>query len=108
MNEVIGAMGNGGAVRGGRVIIYFALLPTPVPYILYSTPIYVLLVGEVEDGVIGRAIGAITHPPPSTPLLLQLFCLLKKSRFIFCTQCVFGYVLMNLNGVQYDTTSSRY
>ena len=62
MNEVIGAMGNGGAVRGGRVIIYFALLPTSVPYILYSTPIYILLVGEVEDGVIGRAIGAITHP----------------------------------------------
>ena len=92
MNEVIGAMGNGGAVRGGRVIIFFALLPTPVPYILYSTPIYVLLVGEVEDGVIGRAIGAITHtpllastveaPPPS---LLQLFCLLEKSTFTFCT-----------------------
>ena len=87
MNEVIGAMGNGGAVRGGRVIIFFALLPTPVPYILYSTPIYVLLVGEVEDGVIGRAIGAITHPPPSTPppSLLQLFCLLEKSTFTFCT-----------------------
>ena len=85
MNEVIGAMGNGGAVRGGRVIIFFALLPTPVPYILYSTPIYVLLVGEVEDGVIGRAIGAITHTPllASTPLFAAAVLSFKEEHIYF-------------------------
>ena len=59
MNEVIGAMGNGGAVRWGQ------------SNNLLCTPLYphlpVLLVGEVEDGVIGRAIGVITHPAPQVP-----------------------------------------
>ena len=79
VNEVIGAMGNGGAVRGLLwVIIYFALFTTPPPSALYP-PLPTLSRGSWRWCNRARNRCHNSPPPsqvPPTPLLHQ-FCLLK-------------------------------